>query len=110
MTMTSFPVRFLRAAAKAHPALRSQLDFVPDFGIDFVSDSGIDIDSDSELVDIDASLFTAHNEGLKVVDEEMKRLRALYPGRPAHDRTRRRETTEPDDTDAPSSRRQRRAV
>ena len=55
-------------------------------------------------------LFTAHNEKLGAVDAEMKRLRALYPGRPPNDRTRRRETSEPDDTDATSSRRQRRTV
>ena len=65
---------------------------------------------DMGLVDIDASLFTAHNEQLAAVDAEMKRLRALSPQQPRPVRSRSRERPEPDDTDAPSSRRQRRAV
>jgi len=65
---------------------------------------------DMGLVDIDASLFTAHNEQLAAVDTEMKRLRALSPQQPRPVRSRSRERPEPDDTDAPSPRKRRRAA
>ena len=65
---------------------------------------------DMGLVDIDASLFTAHNEPLAAVDAEMKRLRALSSQQPRPVRTRSRETPEPGDTDAPSPRQRRRAA
>ena len=59
---------------------------------------------DMGLVDIDASLFTAHDEQLAAVDTEMKRLRALSPQQPRPVRSRSRERPEPDDTDASSPR------
>jgi len=62
------------------------------------------------LVDIDASLFIAHDERLAAVDAEMKRLRAISPQQPRPVRTRGRERPDPDDTDAPSPRQRRRAT
>jgi DNA replication protein DnaC len=64
------------------------------------------------LCEIDEDLFTAYQDQLAAVAVEMERLRALAVRPPGHEgtasRTRRRDTSEPAETDVPSPRRQRR--